>query len=61
LVEKNNTLQVRVKSGDMSAAQDVVEISQELMEVYQKCQENQSAMSASEVERFMQIMQKIKY
>ena len=61
LVERNNALQSRIKSGDMNAAQEVMSISQELMEVSQKCQENQSAMSASEVKRMMEIMQKIKY
>lgn len=61
LVERNNALQSRIKSGDMNATQEVVSISQELMEVSQKCQENQSAMSASEVKRMMEIIQKIKY
>lgn len=61
LVERNNALQSRVKSGDMNAAQEVASLSQELIEVSQKCQENQSAMSASEVKRMMEIMQKIKY
>ncbi len=61
LVERNNTLQSRVKSGDMNATQEVVSLSQELMEVSQKCQENQSSMSVAEVKRIMEIMQKIKY
>lgn len=61
LVERNNALQSRIKSGDINAAQELVSLSQELMEVSQKCQENQSLMSAAEVKRMIEIMQKIKY
>ncbi len=61
LVERNNALQQRIKTGDLNAAQEVISISQEMVEVSQKCQENQSLMSASEVKRMMEIMKKIQY
>ncbi len=61
LVERNKALQRRINTGDMSAAQEVISISQEMVEVSQKCQENQSLMSVSEVKRMMEIMKKIQY
>ena len=61
MVNRVNALQDRVKSGDMSAAQEVGEVSKQMIDVSSKCQQNQSSMSASEAKRLIDIMQKIKY
>jgi len=61
LVEKNNELRSRIKSGDLTAAQEAISVSQELVEVARKCQENQENMTTTDVQRMMIIMQKVKY
>lgn len=61
LVEKNNSLQSRVKSGDMNVIQEVSEISKEMIELSEKLQQGQGSMNASESKRMIDIMSKIKY
>lgn len=61
LVERNNAIQSRVKSGDMNAMQEMAEISQEMVDVAAKCQENKDAMTPGEASRLMEIVQKIQY
>lgn len=61
LVEKNNELKERVKSGDMNIMNDVANNSKEMIELSTKLQTGQSSMTASESKRLIDIMQKIKY
>ena len=61
LVDKVNVLQTKVKSGDMYAAQEIGVVSKEMIDISNKCQQNQNSMSASEAKRLIDIMQKIKY
>jgi|JI10StandDraft_1071094.scaffolds.fasta_scaffold03411_14 hypothetical protein len=61
VVEKNNALQARIKSGDMDAMNDAANISKEMIDLSSKLQAGQSSMSASESKRLIDIMQKIEY
>ncbi len=61
LVDKNNSLQSRIKSGDMNAVQEVSEISKEMIELSEKLQQGKGSMNASESKRMIDIMSKIKY
>lgn len=61
LVDKNNSLQSQIKSGDMNAVQEVSEISKEMIELSEKLQQGKGSMNASESKRMIEIMSKIKY
>ncbi|MBK7970932.1 MAG: hypothetical protein IPK08_19550 [Bacteroidetes bacterium] len=61
LVDKNNSLQSRIKSGDMAAVQEISEVSQEMIELSEKLQQGQGSMNASESKRLIDIISKIKY
>jgi len=61
LVEKNNVLQDKIKSGDTEAMKEVADISKKMIDLSSKLQAGKSSMSASESKRLIDIMQKIKY
>ena len=61
LVDKNNSLQSRVKAGDMNAMQEISVVSQEMIELSEKLQQGKGSMNASESKRLIDIMSKINY
>jgi len=61
LVDKNNSLQSRIKSGDMNVVQEISVVSKEMIELSEKLQQGQGSMNASESKRMIDIMSKIKY